>query len=209
MLSGTVTDEDLRNNSEIYLASIAPRPEFGQATVLNAASHGREPATETNLAPGSIATVRGNALAFKTEAAAFAGEQPPFTVAGTSVRVNGQPARIFYAAPDEVVFVVPEASANGTAEVVVTNADGFSSKAQAVITQAAPGVFTVGGDGRGEAVILNSDTLMAGPFDPSNRQLRLSIFATGVRRASNVTVTIRGRSTIVETNCASEVVRYR
>ena len=37
VLSGEVTD-DFGNNSEIYLASLAARPEFGVATVLNAAS---------------------------------------------------------------------------------------------------------------------------------------------------------------------------
>ena len=199
ILSGPVSDEDLRNNSEIYLASIAARPEFGSATVLNAASQGREPAQETQLAPGSIATIRGGALAFKIEAATFTGEDLPFTVAGTTMKVSGQPARIFYAAPDEVVFLVPAALPNGPAEFVVTNSDGFTSKAQGNISTAAPGVFTVSGEGRGQAIVLNSQSLMTGPFDPSTGQLRLSIFATGVTRASKVSVTIRGRAAIVET----------
>ncbi len=153
----------------------------------------------TQIAPGSIATIRGSALAFKTEAATFTGEDPPFTVAGSSVKVNGQTARIFYAAPNEVVFIVPDALPNGPAEFVVTNDDGFSSKAIANISSAAPGVFTGQGDGRGEAVILNSDTLVPASFDPSSGQLRLSIFATGIRRAGKVSVTVRGRPTIVET----------
>ena len=115
---------------------------LGERPLLNAASQGREPEKNTQLAPGSIATIRGSALAFKTEAATFAGGDPPFTVAGTTVDVNGQPARIFYASPDEVVFVVPGGLSNGPAEFVVTNSDGFSSKAQAMISAAAPGVFT-------------------------------------------------------------------
>ena len=196
VLSGAVADDDLRNNSEIYLASIAPRPEFGVTTVLNAAAQGREP-DRTKIAPGSIATVRGQALAFRIEAASFAGEDPPFTVAGTTVKVNGRQARVFYASPEEVVFVVPQGLPNGPAEFVVTNADGFSSKAEANIFNAAPGVFTVAGDGRGDAVILDADTITPGPFDPSKGQLRLSIFATGVTAAKNVSVTIRGRSTSV------------
>ena len=117
VLSGPVVEDDFRNNSEIYLASIAARPEFGAATVLNAASQGREPEKNTQIAPGSIATIRGSALAFKTEAAAFAGEDPPFTVAGTNVKVNGQAARIFYASPDEVVFVVPSGLAEWSSGV--------------------------------------------------------------------------------------------
>ncbi len=198
VISGPVS-EDFRNNSEIYLASIPGRPDFGAASVLNAASQGREPEKNTQLAPGSIATIRGSALAIKTEAAIFAGSDPPFTVAGTTVDVNGQPARIFYASPEEVVFVVPDGVSNGPAEFVVSNSDGFLSKAEAVISTAGPGVFTVGGDGRGEAIILNSDTLTPGTFDPSDGRLRLSVFATGVTRAKNVSVTIKSKPVIVET----------
>lgn len=205
LLSGPVGDEDLRNNSEIYLASIAARSEFGQATVVNAASQGREPAEETLIAPGSIASIRGSALAFKTEAATFAGADPPFAVAGTTVKVNGQSARIFYAAPDEVVILVPGNLANGPAEFLVTNADGFVSKAQANIVTAAPGVFAVAGDGRGAAVTLNASTLTPGPFDPSSGQLRLSLFGTGISQASKVSVTIRGSAALVETVAAGNL----
>jgi uncharacterized protein (TIGR03437 family) len=193
VLSGPVSEDDFRNNSEIYLASPSPRPEFGTATVLNAASR------NTQISPGSIATLRGSALAFRSEEAKVSGEDPPFTVAGTNVKVNGHAARIFYASPDEVVFVVPNGLASGPTEFIVTNSDGFSSKAQASISASAPGVFTVAADGRGEAIVLNSDTLVRSPFDPSGGQLRLSVFATGVAEARNVSVTINGKSVTVET----------
>ena len=196
ILSGPVSDEDLRNNSEIYVTSIPARPEFGPATVLNAASR------TTQIAPGSIATVRGSALAFRAEAADltdFTDGAPPFDVAGTSVRVNDGSARIFYVSPEEVVFVVPDGLSNGPAEFVVTNADGFSSKATADITIGAPGVFTVSGDGRGDAIVLDSDNLTAGPFEPSSGQLRLSVFTTGAAHAKNVSVSIAGKPVVVET----------
>ena len=205
VLSGAVIEDDFRNNSEIYLASIAARPEFAAATVLNAASQGREPEKETQIAPGSIATIRGTELAFRTEEAEFTGDEPPLAVAGTKIKVNGLAARIFYASPEEVVFAVPSGLANGTAEFVVTNADGFSSKAEAVISAAAPGIFTIEGDGRGEAVILNSDTLTTAPFDPSNDQLRLSIFATGTTLAKNLSATIKGKAVTVETVASSRL----
>jgi uncharacterized protein (TIGR03437 family) len=200
VISGTVSEEDFRNNSELYLASIAARPAFGPATVLNTASQGNR------IAPASIATIRGNALAFRSEAAVFtAGDDPPITVAGTRVNVNSQPARIFYASPDEVVFAVPNGLANGPAEFVVTNSEGFSSRAEAIVSPSAPGVFTISADGRGEAVILKSDTLVAAPFDPSNDQLRLSVFATGTAHAKNVSVTIKGIPVTVETVVSSRL----
>ena len=191
ILSGAVGDDDLRNNSEIYVASIAPRP-VGSATVVNAASQGQK------IAPGSIASIRGNALALKTEAADFTGGQLPFVIAGTTVTVNEQAAQIFYVSAGEVVFVVPS-GLDGPAQFFVTNGDGLQSKAEGIVSSAAPGVFTVAGNGQGEAIILNSDTLVPGPFDPSKGDLRLSIFATGAARGKSVSVTINGKQTVVET----------
>jgi uncharacterized protein (TIGR03437 family) len=186
LLSGPVADDSFENNSEIYVASIAPRPAFAGGTVFNAAALGQEPDEETRIAPGSIATFRGSAL-------------------GAMVTVNGQQAKVFFASPTEIVFVVPEDLALGPAEIVVTNPDGFESKAEALITAAAPGVFTASGDGRGDGIILDADNLTAGPFDPSNGQRRLSIFATGIRRATSVSVTIGGQSTLVEAVAAGNL----
>ena len=56
ILSGAVSDDDLRNNSEIYLATIPPRA-ISAATVLNAAAGGNEP-EPTRIAPGSLAKIR-------------------------------------------------------------------------------------------------------------------------------------------------------
>ena len=178
VLSGAV-DDDFANNSEIYVASVAARPAFGDGVVLNAAALGHGSSGETRIAPGSIASFRGNSL-------------------GPSVTVNGQAAKVFFASPTEVIFVVPENAELGPAEIVVTNVDGFASKASAVISSAAPGVFTVTGDGQGEAIALDADNLTTAPFDPANGQRRLSIFGTGLKRATVVSVTIGGQPTIVE-----------
>ena len=201
ILSGPVNDDDRRNNSEIYLAAVAPRP-IGVASVFNGAALEHEPQPAL-IAPGSIASIRGAALALTSKLAV---DELPLSLAGATVMVNGRPARIFYAGANEVVFVVPNELSTGPAEFLVTNSDGLSSKAEATISTAAPGVFTVSGDGRGEAVVLNSDTLSAGPFDPSNGLLRLSIFATGVVRANNVSVTICGKTSVVETVAAASLV---
>lgn len=182
ILSGVVSDDDLRNNSEIYLAKIEPRS-IGAATVLNAASGGNEP-EPGRIAPGSIAKIRGTALVSKTET--------------PTVKVNGRSAQIIHASAEEVVIVVPDELVSGPAEFLVTNAEGLSSRAEAMISGAAPGVFTITGDGRGDAIILDADTLTTAPFDPSNGKLRLSIFATGVIQATNVSVTINAKPVLVE-----------
>jgi uncharacterized protein (TIGR03437 family) len=180
VLSGAVSD-GFENNSEIYLAPVAGRPEFGVATMLNAASLGNV------VAPGSIAVVRGNALS------------------GASVKVNGRVAKILFASPQEVVIVLPDGLEEGLVDVVVTNADGFASKGETRIAASAPGVFTVNGDGEGEVIVLDADTQTGGalvpggqPFDPANGKLRLSVFATGVAHAKNVTAAINGQPLKVE-----------
>src|ERR1051325_11981989 len=122
VLSGAVSDDDLRNNSEIYMAEVAPRA-VGAANVLNGAALGND-ASPMLIAPGSIASIRGNALASAAGA--------------TTVTVNDRPAKIFYAGADEVVFVVPDGLSDGPAEFLVNNGDGMSSKAQANIYAAAP-----------------------------------------------------------------------
>ena len=180
VLSGPATN-DFENNSEIYLASLAPRAESGVGTVLNAAALGNEPVQPARIAPGSIATIRGSALT------------------GASVKVNGFVAQTLFATPQEVVFVTPNELTDGPAEFVATNADGFEIKAEATIARAAPGVFAVSGDGESEAIVLDSDTLVAAPFDPTNGHLRLSIFTTGVAHAQTVSVTINGQPIKVET----------
>ena len=196
LLSGPATDNDLGNNTEIYLASLPARPQFGVATVLNAAALGNEPAPATTIARGSIATIRGSALAFRTETGISA--NPRSALAGTTVSINGQAARIFYVSPEEIVCIVPEALPVGPAEIVVTNADAFSSKAEALVATGAPGIFTTKGDGTGEAIVLDADTQTAGPFDPSNGRSRLSIFSTGTTHAGNLSASINGQPVPVD-----------
>jgi uncharacterized protein (TIGR03437 family) len=205
VISGPVVSSDLANNCEIYLASLPSRPSFGAATVLNAAAKGNEPALTKTVAPGSIATIKGNSLAAKSEQAQLIVEGGlPLSIAGTTVSFNGLQAPMLHASPDEVTVVVPLNLATGPAEVTVTNSDGFQSRASANISSVAPGLFALSGDGRGEGVILNADTLATGPFDPTGGGLRLSVFATGVRNASNITANLGGRAVTVETILSSQ-----
>jgi len=204
VLSGAVDATETANNCEIYLASLAPRAASGPATVLNAAAKGNEPSIIRTIAPGSIATIIGNALAFKSEQAQISATGDfPLSVAGTTVSVGGQPARLLYVSPEEIIVVIPSNVHSGPTQLVVTNADGFQSKADTVISLAAPGLFTIDGEGRGEGVLLNADTNGPGPFDPSDGQLRLSIFSTGVHNAVHVSVNIAGRTFNVETIASS------
>ena len=199
VLSGPVSKDSLANNSEIYISGTPARPAFGTLTILNGASFGHEPSSVKAVAPDSIAVAQGSALAFTTQQSQRQADGTfPTTVGGTTVTVNGRRAQIFFVSPTQVNFLVPPATEIGTAEVIVTNSDGFQSRGNVPTLRAAPGVFTYSGDGLGEGVILNADTLQPGPFDPSGGNLRLIIFSTGVRNAAQISVTAGGRSLTFE-----------
>jgi uncharacterized protein (TIGR03437 family) len=199
LLSGPTALPESANKSEIYVTATVARPSFGTLTVLNGASFGNEPSSTKAVAPNSIAVGLGGDLATSTE-------QPqrqqngtfPTNVAGTTVRVNNRPAQIFFVSPSQVNFLVPPETELGTAEVVITNANNFETRGTVTVLRAAPGIFTFNGNGQGEGVVIDADTLQPGPFDPSNGQRRLIVFATGVRNASQVTVNIGGRFVTVE-----------
>ncbi len=193
------------NNSEIYLTSTPPRPAFGTIRVVNGASFGNEPSTTEAVAPDSIAVAFGNNLAASSEQSQRLPDGTfPTSVLGTTVTVSGRPAQIFYVSPVQVNFLVPPETELGFAEIVVTNSDGFPYHDTVTTLRAAPGIFTSSGNGVGEGVILQADTLEAGPFDPTTGDLRLTIFATGVRRSLQIAATAGGRPLTLESIVSSQ-----
>ncbi len=202
ILSGA-SNPDFVNNSEIYVTTTPARPMSGTLTVVNGASFGNEPAATNAMAPDSIAVARGSVLANRTEL-----PQPhsngnfPLTVGGATVTVNGRPAQIIFVSPTQVNFLVPPETELGTAEVIVTNSDNFPSRGTVTTLRAAPGVFTFSGDGLGEGVVLDASTLLPSPFDPTNGNLRLIVFSTGVRNGA-VSASAGGRALTVESIFAS------
>jgi hypothetical protein len=202
-LSGAVTS-GLENNSEIYVTGTAARPTTGSLTILNEASFGHEPSTTKAVAPDSNAVALGGALAFTTQQAPKDSNNTfPTTFGGTTVTVNGRRAQITFISPTQVNFIVPGQTEVGTADVVVTNEEGFQSRGTVAVLRAAPGIFTKSGDGQGEGVVLNANMQGSGTFDPSDGQLRLIIFTTGVRHATQVSATAGGRALTVESFMAS------
>lgn len=203
VLTDTISEGEFANNSEIYLASLAPRaPSTGGLQVLHGASLGKEPGGTKAVAPGQIALAKGSNLALDaTRSRRQADGAFPQTLGGASLTVNGRRAQLFYASPTQINFHVPEETETGTAQVVVRNHDGHETRASVIVRRAAPGVFTESGDGSGAAIALEARTLLRGPFDPldaADRPQRLIIFSTGVRHAESVGVSVGGRALTVE-----------
>lgn len=205
VLSGAVTNSDSANDSEIYVTAPTARPLFGALTaILNGASFGNEPSATKAVAPDSIAVARGSNLANTTmQSQRLPNGTFPTNVAGTTVTVNGRAAQIFFVSPGQVNFLMPPATEIGTADIVVTNSENFPSRGSVPTLRTAPGVFTKPSDGTGEGMILNSDTLQSGPFDPTGGNLRLTIFSTGARNATQALVVIGGRVVNAESVMAS------
>src|SRR5712671_3910477 len=129
ILSGAVTNSELANDSEIYLAETPPRAAFGPLTVVNGASLGKEPSSTRAVAPESIAVAAGGALANSTrQSQKLPNGTFPTNVEGTTVMVNGRAAQVFYVSPGQVNFLVPPQTEIGTADVAVTNSENFASR---------------------------------------------------------------------------------
>jgi uncharacterized protein (TIGR03437 family) len=111
-----------------------PALSFGGA--VNAASFA------PSFAPGGISSVFGTQLAFET---AQAQSLPvPTTVADTQVMVNGTPAPIFFASPNQINFQAPFEVQPGIGNVQVVRGGMAGNKVTARIDGSAPGLFRIG-----------------------------------------------------------------
>ena len=160
------------------------------ASTVSAASFARV------VAPDSIVTAFGTALAAR--------------VAPDAVRVfvtdsagSRQPARVLYASPTQINYVVPAGTAHGEASLSVDSDQGLRATGTLTLAPVAPAIFTADGSGRGRPAAwvarLNAAgqqtlTLAAEPFalGPATDQVVLVLYGTGWRGARDWRVTIGG-----------------
>jgi len=124
-------------------------------------------------------------------------------------------AQIHFVHPDQINFIVPAATATGTAMVKVTTYQGKTYSIPVEIMSTAPGVFTANADGKGvpaavavrisggvqkiENIFTCTNTCTATPIDlgPETDDVILLLFGTGIRGAKSVTATIGGTAATV------------
>ncbi|HZS07209.1 MAG TPA: hypothetical protein VFD58_20400 [Blastocatellia bacterium] len=148
------------------------------------------------LAPEAIAATFGTRLALSLETATSI--PLPTTLGGTTVRVNGVTAPLFFAAAGQINFLIPPETQNGTAVIEVTTTDGTISRNNMTISSTAPALFTADTSGRNApAALATADGIVyraVGNPDGSANQINtddyLVLFGTGVRRAASGTVKI-------------------
>jgi phospholipase C len=165
-----------------------------------------------SLAPGSIVSAYGKNLA-----GAIAIAQSPalgtalggVTVLVTDGAGNSAPAPLYYVSPSQVNFVLPANVGSGVATVAVSNSGGTVS-GNALVYAVAPTLFSADGYGSGFAAALaisgpnfsyvaqcGSSGCTPNPIDPSSGSVYLSLFGTGIRNGSSVSVLIGGENATV------------
>ena len=188
----------------------------GMLTITNAAGN---PLKAPPVAAYSIVTAKGSDLA--TSALANTAANPPTTLAGTTAAVVdsagvSRPVQLFYVSPGQVNFLIPQASALGTATVTITSGDGYVSVGTVAVTAIAPGIFTLNSNslaaayvqrvhGDGTQSIENlyavdgAGNVTFPPINlgPATDQVYLNIFGTGIQgrsALSAVAITVGGVS---------------
>ncbi len=99
---------------------------------------------------------------------------------GTRVLFDGFAAPVLFARADAVDSAIPCSLVGRTSTQMVIEYDGAQSTPLTIqLDDAAPGIFTVAGDGRGQAAILNDDYSVNGPANPAARGSAATLYATG------------------------------
>jgi uncharacterized protein (TIGR03437 family) len=172
------------------------------------------------IAPNSIASAFGKQIGASTQSALSL--PLPTTLSGVQVQITDAAkasvfAPLFYVAPNQINFVVPDGVAVGMATVKIMNGDATPPSIMVPVALVAPGLFTVNGAGTGVPAALairriiatqtdipvpvfhcdaNSCTSM--PIDTgADGVVFLELFGTGIRGRSslaNVTATLAGVS---------------
>lgn len=160
------------------------------------------------VAPESIVAAFGVGLA--TDVAVATTVPLPTTLGGTTVRVNGEAAPLFFVAPGQINYLIPAGTPPGTATVEVTSGDGKVSTGTVEIVAVAPALFTANSSGRGPLASLllrvKSDgqliyeplsiydgsqfTTKAFDFGEESDLLFLILYTTGVRQAATGSVRV-------------------
>ena len=144
-------------------------------------------------APGSAATAFGSELATASAVGQIGPNMRlPRKLVGVSVSVAGRDAELQYVSPRQINFIVPAATAEGLAEVVILEEGVERARGAMTVARLAPGLYSADSSGSGEGLIVNAATYARGPFKTQtaetpgcDKRSRLALFASGVRFAGN------------------------
>ena len=147
---------------------------------LAAALHSATLRSEDPVVPGAWVTLLGSNLA----PSPLVADSPalPDALGGFKVLVGGLPLRLRYVGTEQVNALVPKALPPNTRQQLVLLRDGAPAVPLAVlVAEAQPGVFTMNGQGTGQAAAVRAGTSnLAEPATPARRGETIEIYCTGL-----------------------------
>ena len=132
------------------------------------------------VAPGSIATIGGGAVA--TDVSQATGTTWPATMVNRQVVFNDQlPSPLYFVGQNQINFQVPSNAAVGLNRVAVRQADTgeLIAGGSVVIATTAPGLFTATQNGTGQVAALNQDNSVNSSANPAAAGSTIQLFGTG------------------------------
>jgi len=164
-------------SAEVQLTVTAPA-----APSLRTALHGATRQLSA-VTPGMLLSLQGSGMGPLNGANGIVSGAGAFETVFGSYRVffDGQPAPIVYISSTRLDTVVPYAAAGrALTRVEVDNGGVRSNPMDLVVSRdAAPGIYTTDGSGRGQAAAVNQNGTLNGPGNPVRTEEVVTIFATG------------------------------
>ena len=150
-------------------------------SVTNAASNLPGP-----IAPGEIVVLYGSGLGPAQLTSAHVGSDGLYDagLAGTSVQFNGIPAPMIYTSATQVAAIVPYELTGASAQVTATYQGQTSASVTVAVAPSAPGLFTHGSTGQGQAAAINQDGSINTSAKPAPIGSIISLYATGEGQTS-------------------------
>jgi uncharacterized protein (TIGR03437 family) len=172
---------ELQSNSQeavVSFTAVPKTPTLPANGIVNAASF-----VGAAVAPGEIVTIFGEHFGAPAlqHAGYQAGQGLSRDVAHTRVLFDGVPAPLLYSFRNQVSAIVPYGVKSET-RLRVEYLGQRSQEIGVPVVDAAPGIFCLGQDGKGQAVAVNYDggrNTLNGPGQPIARSDILTLFITG------------------------------
>lgn len=113
----------------------------------------------------------------------------PLSLGGVEVTIAGVSAPLFFVSAGQINVQVPWEVAPGVAAVVVRNPDGASSPVDVRVLPAAPGIFTLSGDGLGrgaaQSFFSREDVRINGVDSPARPNQVVTVYSPAAAASSH------------------------
>ncbi len=190
-LIGNIAGGEIIRGLAVVNGRPAPSAQTVGISVVNAASYSGD-----GIAPDSLVAIFGNFQTMEGRSAVASTQPMPTSLAGVKVTIDGTDAPLHLVSNGQINALVPSLSSDGTATVVVTNADGTTDSGTVTMVRSWTGIFAARATGQGTAAaVWTTDGVNFLPVvnpDGSEREMSpgtkdrpvyLILYTTGLRNA--------------------------